>query len=82
MSLALAFLAEAAALAETPPQVEIFDPVPAQLARLKGMERAYLLVQSASRVKLQEFLGAWESKLGALPAKKVRWALDIDPLEF
>jgi primosomal protein N' (replication factor Y) len=82
ISSALAFLTDAAALAEAPQQVEIFDPVPAQLARLKGMERAYLLVQSASRVKLQEFLGGWEPKLAALPAKKVRWALDVDPLEF
>jgi primosomal protein N' (replication factor Y) len=80
--LALAFLADAAALAPASKQVEVFDPVPAQMARLKGMERACLLVQSRSRRKLQEFLGTWEPKLGGLPARKVRWALDVDPLEF
>jgi primosomal protein N' (replication factor Y) len=82
IDLALAFLTEAAVLAPESKQVEVFDPVPAQMARLKGMERACLLVQSRSRPKLQEFLGAWEPKLAALPVRKVRWALDVDPLEF
>jgi primosomal protein N' (replication factor Y) len=82
IDLALAFLADAAALAEAPKHVEIFDPVPAQMARLKGMERAYLLVQSGSRNKLQKFLGEWRGHLDALPSRKVRWALDVDPLEF
>ena len=79
---ALAFLADATAMAKAPNQVEIFDPVPAQMARLKGMERAYLLVQSRSRKKLQEFLGIWRAKLDSLSSHKVRWTLDIDPLEF
>jgi primosomal protein N' (replication factor Y) len=82
IDLALAFLTDAAALAATPKDIEIFDPVPAQMARLKGMERAYLLVQSGSRNKLQKFLGEWRVPLDALPARKVRWALDVDPLEF
>jgi primosomal protein N' (replication factor Y) len=69
-------------MAKAPLQVEVFDPVPAQMARLKGMERAYLLVQSKSRKKLQEFLGNWRKKLDSLPSHKVRWTLDIDPLEF
>jgi primosomal protein N' (replication factor Y) len=79
---ALAFLANAATIAKALAQVEVFDPVPAQMARLKGMERAYLLVQSRSRKKLQEFLGSWRTKLDSLPSHKVRWTLDIDPLEF
>jgi len=82
IDLALAFLADAAALAETLKHVEVFDPVPAQMARLKGMERAYLLIQSGSRNKLQKFLGEWRGQLDALPSRKVRWALDVDPLEF
>jgi primosomal protein N' (replication factor Y) len=82
IDLALVFLTDAAALAATPKDIEIFDPVPAQMARLKGMERAYLLVQSGSRNKLQKFLGEWRVQLDALPARKVRWALDVDPLEF
>jgi primosomal protein N' (replication factor Y) len=79
---ALGFLAKAAAIAQAPKQVEVFDPVPAQMARLKGMERGYLLVQCRSRKKLQEFLAGWRIKLDTLPSYKVRWTLDIDPLEF
>lgn len=79
---ALDFLANAAAMAEASREVEVFDPVPAQMARLKGLERAHLLVQSGSRKKLQEFLAAWHTKLVTLPIRKVRWALDVDPQEF
>jgi len=46
------------------------------------MERACLLAQSASRKKLQTFLTGWRSRLDALPSRKVRWTLDVDPLEF
>jgi len=31
---------------------------------------------------LQQFLHAWQPLLDALPAQKLRWSLDIDPLEF
>ena len=79
---ALDFLASAVAMAESSREVEVFDPVPAQMARLKGLERAHLLVQSGSRKKLQEFLAAWHTKLITLPVRKVRWALDVDPQEF
>lgn len=78
---ALNFL-ERAAEAAPLKQVEIFDPVPAQMARLKGMERAHLLVQSRSRAKLQAFLSAWRMELDKLPSHSVRWALDVDPVEF
>jgi primosomal protein N' (replication factor Y) (superfamily II helicase) len=79
---ALRFLATAASVAPAPEEVEVFDPVPAQMSRLKGMERAYLLAQSGSRKKLQVFLAGWRSRLDALPSRKVRWILDVDPLEF
>lgn len=79
---ALDFLASAATIAEIPDGVELFDPVPAQMARLKGLERAHLLVQSASRKQLQAFLTRWHSQIDRLPARKVRWSLDIDPMEF
>ena len=79
---ALDFLANAAAMAEVSGGVELFDPVPAQMARLKGLERAHLLVQSASRKQLQAFLTRWYNQLDRLPARKVRWSLDIDPMEF
>jgi primosomal protein N' (replication factor Y) len=77
------FLTSAAELAgPSKGGVEIFDPVPAQMARLKGLERAHLLVQSGSRKKLQEFLTAWHTRISTLPVRKVRWSLDVDPQEF
>ncbi len=79
---ALDFLAKAAKMIQPTKNMEIFDPVPAQMSRLKGMERAHLLVQSYSRKELQKFLVSWRSKLDKLPTRKTRWVLDIDPLEF
>ncbi len=82
MAAAIDFLTRAASTAKTPKHIEVFDPVPAQMARLKGLERAYLLIQSNSRKKLQEFLAEWRTKLDKISAHKVRWTLDVDPLEF
>ena len=82
LATALDFLTNAAAMARPTRNVEVFDPVPAQMARLKGMERAHLLVQSSSRKELQEFLTSWCTKLDKLPIGKIRWALDVDPFEF
>jgi primosomal protein N' (replication factor Y) len=81
METALAFLRQAQAVAPRDFDVSLFDPVPAQMARLAGMERAHLLVQAASRGALQAFLSAWNKALFGLGGS-VRWALDIDPLEF
>jgi primosomal protein N' (replication factor Y) len=39
-------------------------------------------VQSDTRKNLQQFLRIWRPMLDALPAKKLRWSLDIDPMEF
>lgn len=63
-------------------KVEVFDPVPAYRVRLKGMERAHLLVQSTSRKSLQRFLKQWYQQLSALAISQVRWVLDVDPIEF
>lgn len=78
----LDFLNQASKLAKPPKAVELFDPVPAQMHRLKGLERAQLLIQSASRKQLQEFLTKWCAQIHALTHHKVRWILDVDPLEF
>ena len=81
METALAFLHQAKAVAPKQFGVSLFDPVPAQMARLAGKERAHLLVQSASRGALQAFISAWNIELSRL-AGRVRWSLDVDPLEF
>ena len=83
METALEFLARAArhaqALAE---RVTIYDPVPASMPRLAGLERAQLMVQSQSRSALQSFLHAWYAFLVGRAERRVRWALDIDPQEL
>ena len=62
--------------------VEVYGVVPAAMPRRANHIRAQLLVQCATRKPLQQFLRAWRPSLDALPAQKLRWSLDIDPLEF
>ena len=78
------FLAKARDAAEgIAHQLFVFDPVRARMERLKGMERAQVLIQSHSRQKLQHFLQEWVALLRVIPeASKVRWSLDVDPQEY
>ena len=79
----LEFLDEAARKGQTlDARVTLYDPVPAALPRRAGRERAQLLVQSKSRQQLRAFLDAWHAMLSSTRATRVRWSLDIDPLDF
>ena len=78
---ALRFLCNAAALAPAPKNIQVYDPVPALMARLAGNERAQLLIEAHSRGALQKFLCAWMEALQAHKTRNVRWALDVDPIE-
>jgi primosomal protein N' (replication factor Y) len=85
MEQSLAFLTEARAAAQAlaGAAVMLYDPVPMRLSRLMSLERAQLLVESASRPALQAFLAAWGEALYKLKAARdLRWHLDVDPLEF
>ena len=62
--------------------VEILGVVPAALPRRANHIRAQMLIQGATRKALQQFLRTWQPLLGALPAQRLRWSLDVDPLEF
>ena len=62
--------------------ITLFDPAPMSLARLAGMERAQVLLQSRSRPRLQAFLTEWSGTLYRMPTPGVRWHLDVDPLDF
>jgi primosomal protein N' (replication factor Y) len=62
--------------------VTLYDPVPAAIARVAGHHRAHLLVQSCSRGALQRFLSNWVPALAQKKAGRVRWSLDVDPLEL
>ena len=37
---------------------------------------------SARRAALARFLSAWRAALAALPVRRVRWSLDVDPAGF
>jgi primosomal protein N' (replication factor Y) len=78
---AMQFLEDAARLVPVPDEVRVYDPVPHVITRRADLERAQLLVQSASRPALQEFLRAWSERLFAAAPRGVRWHLDVDPIE-
>jgi primosomal protein N' (replication factor Y) len=76
-------VSEAAAGLEGADQVLIYPPVPLAVQRVADVERAQMLVESASRPALQRFLSAWTPELQARrPEQKglLRWAVDVDPL--
>jgi len=65
-------------------QVIVFPPVPMSLQRVADVERAQMLLESSSRVALQQFLLHWLPQLRAfrsLPQCKglIRFAVDVDP---
>ena len=82
MAAAMAYLRSAAQAAPVLSQVMIFEPTPAPMARIAGLERAQLLIQSSSRMALQQFLSEWRPQLAAIKPRVARWSLDVDPLEF
>jgi primosomal protein N' (replication factor Y) len=50
------------------------------LTRRAGVERARLVVQSALRPALQDFLPRWIELFPPLAGRRVRWHVDVDPL--
>ena len=64
-------------------EVMVYDPVRPQMERLKGMERGHVLLQANNRAALQNVLRNLVYQLrGQAIAAKVRWSVDVDPLEF
>jgi len=65
-------------------QVTVYPAVPMAMQRVANVERAQMLVESHSRIALQQFLGAWHAVLHAVRTDAackglVRWAMDVDP---
>jgi len=82
---ALAFLASARAAGEALGErgVRLLGPAPAPMEKRAGRYRAQLLVETATRSRLQQFLREWRERLGDLPdAGRTRWSLDVDPVEL
>jgi len=64
-------------------KVTVYDPVRPQMERLKGMERGQLLMHAAERLSLQRLLHSLVAQLREYPLNaRIRWAVDVDPLEF
>ena len=77
------FLTAARGLARPPATVRLLGPAPAAMARRAGRHHAQLLLESAERGALHRFLDEWLPAVETLlEARKVRWALDVDPLEL
>jgi primosomal protein N' (replication factor Y) len=84
---AQAFLGAANAAADDLPgaeQVTRYPAVPLAIQRVANVERAQMLLESASRAALQRLLSGWQSVLHELrrtPEGKgvIRWLVDVDP---
>jgi primosomal protein N' (replication factor Y) len=85
-AVATAFLHAAAAQTEgLAPQgeVTVYPPIPSTMSRIAGVERVQMLLESASRLRLQRLLSDWLPRLHALRSSHkglARWAVDVDPL--
>ena len=65
------------------PTIEVLGPAAAPMERRAGHYRAQLLLHAATHSPLQRLLARWVPLLEVAPdARKVRWALDVDPLEL
>ncbi|HEU4458247.1 MAG TPA: primosomal protein N' [Methylibium sp.] len=79
----LAAVAEAAGDLPGSEEVQCYPPVPLTVQRVADVERAQMLVESASRPALQRFLAAWNPVLQTRRAESrgvLRWAVDVDPV--
>lgn len=76
---ALTFLSEAATMITNEEGIIVNDPIPMAMMRVANMERAQLLVESFSRVRLQSMLKKWLPELKK-QASGVHWHIEVDPL--
>jgi len=74
---------EAAAECFPPGKSQLWGPIPALMEKVAGRYRMYLLVQASSRTELHRQLDGWLEQLKSLTAaRKVRWAMDVDPQDM
>jgi len=69
--------------AEVLKHITLYAAVPMAMQRVANVERAQMLVESASRTALQQFLQGWHGLLHAASTDckgLIRWAVDVDPL--
>jgi primosomal protein N' (replication factor Y) len=62
-------------------QVQLFGPLPAPMEKRAGRYRAQLVVSAPGRAALQQFLSQGLPAIDKLKNNKVRWSLDVDPID-
>ena len=61
----------------------MIHPMTAPMPRRAGAHRAQILIEAADRTKLHAYLPTWLNAIRALPqARKVRWSIDVDPMDL
>ncbi|MBS3785940.1 MAG: primosomal protein N' [Gammaproteobacteria bacterium] len=77
-----AFLETAKALIANAPFIELVGPFPAPMERRANRYRMQLFIQADQRGQLQSLLERWLPDVARLSlARKVRWAIDVDPAD-
>ena len=64
------------------PNITINDPIPMTMTRVHNVDRAQLLIESPSRPQLQAFLKEWMKMLREMKTSRVKWSLEVDPLDI
>ncbi len=60
----------------------VFSPVPALAPKRGGRYRCQILLQHPSRIGLQHIVSGTLALINMLPdSRKVKWVLDVDPIE-
>jgi primosomal protein N' (replication factor Y) len=59
----------------------INDPIPMTMTRVANVDRAQLLIESASRPALQAYLKDWIATLRAMKSR-VKWSVEVDPVDI
>jgi primosomal protein N' (replication factor Y) len=80
LNIALDFLQAAATCLEQQ-GISINEPIPMSVTRVANVERAQLLIESASRPALQAFLKDWLVMLRKIKTRG-RWSLEVDPVDI
>jgi len=77
------FLQQLAELLRVHVKVQILGPIPAPMAKRAGLFRYQLLFQARQRPVLHSLLEDMLVQIASMKqAKKVRWSLDVDPVDL
>ncbi len=72
-----------ASINEHPFKGDVFGPVQPQLKRLKGYERMQLFFHASTRKDLHQCLEFCLNRIrNSLYVNRVKWSLDVDPIDF